>query len=398
MSDAPTDAAAAADADAAATVASAVAAAPFVHIFAHADGDSVAACGLLAVALREHAVPFRIHISADPAGDSAAADNEPDAAASRTLVVGGDSAGLSIPSRGQPASVTAATISRELGIDPDPVLALAGVVASGETPGGAGSEQLLDRAEREGRIARRPGVGLPTTEFADLAYTTRLDAPFTGDTQAVRELVDAVAADDSEETHRRLASTVAVETATADSAAAVAANSVGACLRPYATPKGPFATLGGYADVLSALACRSPGAAVAVTVDPASTIEEALDCWRAHGDATHAALTDPISGRYDGVYVSRVSTDQPSVLPAVARLTRQYRSPEPVALVVTSEPIAGSHHAAVAAGEPQGLAAAMATVADEFAGESGGTTTAATLKVTDVGTDRLIAACREVIT
>ncbi len=66
MSNVDAETGTAADTEATQTVASAIAAAPFVRLFGHADGDSVAACGLLAVALREQAVPFRVHVAADP--------------------------------------------------------------------------------------------------------------------------------------------------------------------------------------------------------------------------------------------------------------------------------------------------------------------------------------------
>ncbi|ESS09880.1 MAG: hypothetical protein A07HN63_00315 [uncultured archaeon A07HN63] len=58
MSNVDAETGTAADAEATHTVASTVAAAPFVRLFGHADGDSVAACGLLAVALREQESRF----------------------------------------------------------------------------------------------------------------------------------------------------------------------------------------------------------------------------------------------------------------------------------------------------------------------------------------------------
>ena len=411
MSDSRTNAAAAPDPDAARTVASAVAAAPFVRLFGHADGDSLAACGLLAVALRDREIPFRVHVSTDPAGDAVDVverdDGERDD--SQTIVVSRGQRGpadLAVPARDdrQPASVAAAAISRELGVDPDPVIALAGVIAAGETPGGAGSDDLLAAAESAALVERRPGVAVPTAELAtDLAHSTRLDAPFSGDVDAASELLaDLGIPTDSDteidaETRTQLASAVAVATATADPAAPQAADSVEAALRPYATPTAPFATLGGYADVLSALAREAPGVAVSLAFGATEAVSEALEIWRDHAAAAHAALDSPTTGRYDGVYVLRVETDQPSVLPTVARLAREFRSPEPVALVV-SEPIDGRRRAALAATEPRGLADATATVAREFDGDAGGTPTQATLAVDDsVADGELIAAIREAL-
>ena len=420
MSDSRTNAATAPDPDAANRVASAVAAAPFVRIFGHADGDALAACGLLAVALRNREIPFRVHISTDPAGDVVAAetaenngseDRKTDAdSESRTVVVSRGQRGpvdLAVPARGdrQSASVAAATISRDLGVDPDPVLALAGVIAAGGTPGGAGSDDLLAAAESANLVERRPGVAVPTVDLAaDLAHSTRLDAPFSGDIDAARDLLaDLATPTDSDagldaETHTQLASAVAVATATAEPAAPQAADSVEAALRPYATPTAPFATLGGYADVVSALAREAPGVAVSLAFGAPGAVSEAVDIWRDHTAAAHAALDSPTTGRYDGIYVFRVETDRPAVLPTVARLARAYRTPEPVALVVTDDPVDDRRRAALAATEPHSLDDVTAAVAREFDGDAGGTPTQATLAVDNsVADGELIAAVREAL-
>ncbi|ERH01332.1 MAG: hypothetical protein J07HN6_00884 [Halonotius sp. J07HN6] len=421
MSNVDAETGTAADAEATQTVASAVAAAPFVRLFGHADGDSVAACGLLAVALREQGIPFRVHVAADPtaaaaaaesddAGDSTTAtDSDGAATDARTLVVSRGrraTVDLAVPTPGDtPASVAAAAISRDLGVDPDPVLALAGVIAAGATPGAADSERLLEAAQTADLVARRPGVALPTADIADgLAHTTRFDASFSGDPEAAADHlaeIDVSSESDGDRddaAHTRLASLVAVETATAPTAAPQAADSVEAALRPYATPAGPCATLGGYADVLSALARERPGAALSLAFDAPGAVSEAIEVWRAHGAATHAALASPTVGRYDGVSVFRVETDRPTVLPTVARLARRFRSPEPVALVVTEEPVDGQRHAAAAAVEQRGLGAIMRTVAGEFDGDGGGTPTAATLAVDgEIDAGDTIAAVRETL-
>ena len=411
MSESRTNAATAPDADAAVTVASAVAAAPFVRVLGHADGDSLAACGLLAVALRDREIPFRVHVSADPAGDAVEGEttdaDTPDD--SRTIVVGRGQHGpadLTVPARGdhQPASVVAAAVSRALDVAPDPVLGLAGVIAAGEPPGGAGSDDLLAAAESAARIERRPGVAVPTADIAtDLAHSTRLVAPFSGDVAATRELLGDIglptdsAAEPDEETRTRLASAVAVAAATAESAAPQAADSVATALRPYATPTAPFATLGGYADVLSALAREAPGVAISLAFGASGAVSEAVDTWRDYTAAAHATFDAPTAGRHAGVYVLRVDTDHPAVLPAVARLARKFRSPEPIALVV-NEPVADSRHAALAATEPRGLTGATTTAAREFDGDAGGTPTEATLAVDhSVDDGELIAAIREAL-
>ncbi|MFW6320406.1 MAG: exonuclease RecJ [Halohasta sp.] len=403
------------DPDAVATLASQLATAPFVRLYGHADGDSLAAAGLLAVALRDRRVPFQIHVSSDPAGDLTDPEAEAVDDSLRLLVTSGrrEAADHALPPSGdsRPASVAAAAVSRELGVDPDPLLALAGVIAAGSIPGADGSGSLLEAAEQAGLLTRRPGVAVPTADPVDgLAHSTLLDAPFSGDVDAAESMLAALglpAESDEvdgldgldEAAHTRLASLVAVETSTADSATAAAAEAVEVTLRPYETPNGPFETLGGYADVLSALARETPGLAVSLALGAAGVKREALETWRDHAAAAHTALDSAVTGRYDGVVVYRVRTDRPSVLPTVARLAAQFRSPEPVALVV-SEPVDGQRHAAAAttADDPRGLADAFASVATEFGGTTGGTPTEATLRVdADIGDSDLIAAVREAL-
>ncbi|MFO7832893.1 MAG: exonuclease RecJ [Halohasta sp.] len=399
------------DPDAAGTLATELATAPFVRVYGHADGDCLAAAGLLAVALRERSVPFQIHVSDDPAGDLADPDTEPvDDDSLTVLVTRGrrDVADHAVPpvDDSRPASVVAAAVSRELGVDPDPLLALAGTIAAGSLPGTDGSGSLLEQAEQSKLVERRPGVAVPTAEVADgLAHSTLLSAPFSGDTDAAEALLadlecPAGAADYDEDDWMRLASTVAVETSTSEPSTPSAAEAVETALRPYATPNGPFATLGGYADVLSALAAETPGVAISLALGVPGITDEALAAWRDHASATHRALEEPITGRYEGVFVLRVETDRPAALPTVARLAAQFRSPEPVALVVTADPVAGQRYAPAAAeaDDPRGLAAALSTVATEFGGTAGGTPTEATLSVDgDVSDGDLIAAVREAL-
>ena len=423
MSDAHPGSSANADPDVTAAVASAVATAPFVRLYGHADGDALAAVGLLAAALRDRDIPFQIGFSVDPAGavdehtagdtvdidDRDATDDRTaavdttadDASDSLTLVVSRGrrgSADCAVPPHGdgRPASVVAAELSHELGVDPDPLLVLAGVIASGSVPGADASGSVLERADQRGLVSRRPGVALVTADPADgLAHSTLLTAPFSGDSTATAALVDDVNWQDSEAGHRRLASLVAVEAVTADGASPGAADAVETALRPYATPTGPFETLGGYADVLSVCAREAPGLGVSVALG-ADTVDEALSVWRSHAVAAHEALASATTGRYEGVFVCRITTDRPAVVPTVARLASAFRSPEPVTLVVTADASDGERHAAVCAAESRALDTAMARVATEFDGASGGTPRAATLRVA-VDDSTLIAAIREAL-
>lgn len=392
------------DPDAAASLAASLASAPFVRLYGHADGDSLAAAGLLAVALREQGVPFQIHISTDPDGEltDATVDDSHTLAVTTGHRAAADHA---VPPAGdsRPASVAAAELSRELGVEPDPLLALAGVIAAGSTVGTDGSGALAEQAEQAGLVDRRPGVAVPTADGADgLAHSTLVDAPFSGDAEAAEQLladldVPADTADCDESAHTRVASAVALDVSTAETAAGGAADAVETALRPYATPNGPFATLGGYADVLSVLAGEQPGLGVSLALG-ANCKADALDVWRDHAAAAHRALDSATTGRYEGVVVLRTETDRPAVLPTVARLAERFRSPESVVLAVSESVSKGRRQAALAASEPAGLASVAQSVATEFGGDAGGTPTAATLQVDgETAESELIAAVREAL-
>lgn len=380
------------DADPAATAA-ALRDATFVKVVARADGDAVAASGILARALRRRGVPFQIRTSADPVPSS-----DDDAV---TVAVGARTGDVSLPGTTRPASVVAFEVARELDVEPHPVLGLAGVVAAGSTVGADGSGTMLDAAERTDRVVRRPGVAVPTGDLSDgLAHATLLTAPWSGDVEAVRALLASLdlPADLDATAHRRLASVVALDAATADGTTARAAASVERALRPYATPAGPFATVGGFADVLDCAARERPGTAVALALGHGATAGDAdagagdadaadgtparsasvanatrtaaLDAWRDHARAAHRALREATTGRYDGAFVARVDADaSTAALPTVARLLRDFRSPEPVAVVVADG------HAAAASVDARGLGAAVSEAAAACDGTGYGTPT-----------------------
>ena len=339
--------------------------APFIRFVATDDGDALAAVGLLARASRAVGTPFQVRVSRDPVPD--------DIDDGVTVTVGIDRGSHSISGARQPVSTDAFAVSRALGSDPDPVVALAGVVAAGSVPGTDGSGDALDAAEASGRVHRRPGVALPTADLADgLAASTLLRTPYSGDPEATQAALAnlGLPADLDEDAHRRLASLVAVDVADADDASTRAASAVERALRPYATD-GPFETVGGYADVLDALALEAPGTGVALALDADPSDElrtAALDAWRSHGLAAHRALDDATIGRYDGCVVARVDSAR-SVLPTVARLVRDFRSPEPVAVAVDES----AGRLAAAATEPLGLGDACRSAAREFDGTGWGT-------------------------
>ncbi|PHQ37987.1 exonuclease RecJ [Halorubrum persicum] len=368
--------------------------APFARLVATDDGDALAAAALLARALRAVGTPFQVRVSRDPVPDA-----RDDAVA---VAVGADRGPHAIPGTRRPASADAFAIARALGDDdPDPVVALAGVVAAGSVPGTDGSGDALAAAEGDDRVRRRPGVALPTADVADgLAASTLVRTPYSGDGEAARAALAELGlpADIDDDAHRRLASLVAVDVADADGASARAASAVERALRPYATvgDAAPFETVGGYADVLDALAREAPGTGVALALDadPDTELRTAtLDAWRTHGLAAHRALDAATAARYDGCFVARVdlagddtgggdgaAPDAAAVLPTVARLARDFRSPEPVAVAVdeaagllAAAAINGSRAADDAPPEPIGIGDACRSAAGDVGGDGWGT-------------------------
>ncbi|UIO98521.1 exonuclease RecJ [Halobaculum sp. CBA1158] len=317
-------------------VASALSAAGFVRVYARPTGDALAAAGLLARVLRDRNTPFQVRTTRDgvaPDGDGTA------------LSLGWDApnaTGVAPDSR--PVSSLAAAVVDAMGAEPAPLVGLAGVVAAGTVPGDGGSGGMLEEAERRGVVDRRPGVAVPTADPADgLAHSTLVRAPFSGDPEAARALLAEVGvpAEPDDDDRRRLASAVALD-ATAD-APDRAVGAVERLLRPYATPTGPFETLGGHADVLDALARDRPGLGVSLALG-ADAADEAISAWREHAARAHDLLAEPTTGRYDGVFVCRVETDDASAstVSTAARLVRDFASPEPVALVVSDDAAAAA--------------------------------------------------------
>jgi hypothetical protein len=335
------------DARSASDIAATLRDADFVRLVAHADGDALASSGLLARACATVGVPFQVSVTTLPARRVDSRDDE------CVVTVGARGGDISLPSR--PTSIVAFDIAAELGGEPDSVLALAGTVAAGYSPGADETARLLEAADD--RLTRRPGVSAPTEDLADgLAHSTLFHAGFSGNAEAVQaelaELGLPVELDD--DAHRRVASLVALSVAGPENATPRAAETVERALRPYELSDGPFATLGGYADVLDAVSREQPGTGIALALGHDARAP-ALDAWRTHAMAAHAVLHGATTGRYDGLFVAR--TDDAPVATA-ARLLGDFRSPEPVALVVTDD-----EAAAVAVGD-RGRSAATVDVSD----------------------------------
>ena len=283
--------------------------ADFVRIVGTADGDALAAAGLLAHGLDTVEIPYQISLAAVPEPPATDADC--------TVSIGHPTGDVSVLSA--PLAVEAADIVDALAPEAvDSELVLAGAACAGVEPAG----EHLERADLE----RAPGVAIPTDDRIEgLAGSTLVHAPFSGDEAAVTSALEGGEFDD-----RELASFVALSAI--ESAPPRAVDAIERALRPYATDR--FETLGGFADVLDAVARARPGTGIALALGY-DVERAALESWRAHAQRAHTALREAEAGRYDGVYVVRLHDGSPESLGTVARLSFQYRSPEPIALAVT---------------------------------------------------------------
>ncbi|MFC7203902.1 exonuclease [Haloferax namakaokahaiae] len=323
--------------------AAALSEATFVRLRVHASGSAVAAAGVLGRALSTRHVPFRIRATGAP---EAATDDD------LTVTVGtsDESSDLELD------PTDAATVVRELGVEPDPVCALAGFHAAGDEP-----DADLEAAMAEQGVESRPGVAVPTADLADgLAHSTLVHAPWSGDREATQALLAELSlpAELDADAHRNVASAVALDATTGD-ATPQAATAVERILHPNVTPNGPFETVGGFADVLDATVRESPGVAIALALGH-DVRETALDAWRDHAQAVHAALRGATTGRYESLYALSCDLSSPGRLATVARLARDFRAPEPTVLAV------GAGAAALVSTGPAGLDEQLAAAATEL--------------------------------
>ena len=327
--------------------------APFVRLVSRADGDALAATGLLGRALADRGVPFQASVvrtrtdraTAIEAGDPSdltvtigAVDDETDA--------------IEIDPDG-PASHRAMTVVRELDGHPDPTLALAGMVAAGETP-----EEEMSSVVESAPVERRPGVGSPTPDLADgLAHSTWLRASFSGDLEAARNTLTEhdLPAEDDDLGGRPIGSLAAIEGVRGGSPAASTA--VERVVRPLVVDDGVFRTVEGYADVLNAAARERPGVGVALALGH-DVRASALTVWRAHAAAAHSAADAVETARHAGIVVARIPDDAADSPPAetIARLLCEFASPEPAVAVVGPDAIG------VAGIEPDRVAATARAV------------------------------------
>jgi hypothetical protein len=323
--------------------------ADFVRLVAAADADSVAAAALLADALGQQETPYQTSVV--PLAQPAARDTDADLTVGIGRTVTGSDSTIGLTDG---AARTAHAVARELGAGDLP-LALAGTVAREGHPG----DELATVAADHG-LERRPGVAVPTADLADgLAHSTRVHAPFSGADDVESELGIEIPTEPSEDGQRKLASAVALSVADDPEGTAQGSEAVEQVLRPLSG--GPFETIGGYADVLGALAREQPGLAVVLAVGKLDS-DRALEHWRRHGQRAHEALRTATTSRYDGLYVLQCDADVP--VETVAELAADYRSPEPVTLAV------GNGVAAVVGEESETLTDSLDTAATAADGTS----------------------------
>lgn len=392
------------------TVAEALTSAPFVRIRVAADADSIAAAGVLVDGLDAVGVPFHARavdpFSLDADEGLSPAEDEDDTVDVHVGPIAhtGSIDTVAVPRTDTPASATAFDVVQSLGVEPDPIRTLAGSFAAGGVNTAPDAARSL--AEERGSIVRRPGVATATRDLTDgLAHATLFHAPFSGDEAATTSLLAALdlPAEPDGDAWTRLASRVglAVTDGTTGADPARSAETIGQALYPYATVEHPFATIGGFADVLATLAPAYPGVALAVGLSPASEgiRSNGLERWRSISTGAHEAIDAGHTGRYDGLFVLRANIEEPGTLPTIARLARAAISPEPFVVAIEGSPIDGRQHAAVHSDGPIDAAEALQSAAASIDGNAAGSERTAVARI-DTEADRssdLIAALREAI-
>ncbi|MFC4986403.1 exonuclease [Saliphagus infecundisoli] len=332
-------------------LAAAIESAGFVRVLARADGDAVAASGLLARALADRAIPYQVSVAPTVADRTARLESDGDDV---TVVVGdGPESSHRLAPEGS-ATPRACELVADLGSEPEPILALAGAAAAGIDPESGELARLRESTVDDGLIEPRPGIATPTDATDALAHTTLCRGPWSGDSDAAESLVEAAGGEPT-----ATASAVAID-AVGGEASRRAAHAVERVLRPARIAGDhPFATVEGYADVLRALARTTPGLGVALAAgNPGRVREAALETWREHGRRAHAALDRGATRRYDGLVV--VETDD--AVEAVAGIAADYRSPEPTVLAIDGE----NGEAALATTEARPLGEPLAAAAKEL--------------------------------
>jgi len=304
-----------------AAIASTLCDATVAHFVSHADGDSVAAAGLLATAVSP-ATPVQISTVRTVSHGQDRIEDSP----ASTISVGFDAPSADTSLEAESNALAAFEIAEDID-SADPILALAGAIAAGISPHGAALEDALDAG-----VHRRPGVGIPTADLADgLAHSTLFHADVSDDEQRAGALLAELGlpAELEDGSHRRLASAVSLTT-TESPAPESAVSAIETVLRPHVIPDGPFQTVEGVADVLDGLSRAEPGLASALALGLGDR-NDVLDAWRDHARATHEAVRLGDRTRVPDLVIVESDGGDPWT---TARLVRDFRTAEPAALVL----------------------------------------------------------------
>lgn len=374
-----------AETTAASDIADRLRAAEFVRLVAAQTGDGVAAAGLLADALSACDTPFQTSVVGLPAATASDTDADLTVALGRPA---SDAAAV-LGADGQSASQTAYAVAQQLSTV-DPTLALAGTIASGRSI----NSELLGAAE-DSELGRRPGIAGPSDDPADaLAHSTLVHATFSGDREAAASAVADLDLTEplTEDDRQRLASLVALAVAGDDAVTERGTVAVERFLRPHVG--GPFETVGGFADVLTATAREQPGLGLALALGGGDH-EQALSVWRAHGREAHAGVRTASTGRYDGLFVAQCEAGETPPVGTIARLLCAYRSPEPVVLAVGAG-VAEARAVVGDDGPPQDIGATVREAATRIDGTGDGTAVRGRATY-DVGQTEFVAAFREAL-
>ncbi len=362
------------DPDAPSNAAARLREAGFVRLAAAPTGDAVGAAALLARGLAAADTPYQLSVAPPSTAERA---TEAD------LTVGlGHAASdpaIALDDAG-PVSRRAATIAEALG-ESDPILATAGTIASGASPGG--TVATPGEGSRPSLGESRLGVGTPPVSPADgLAHSTLVHASFSGRPERAAELLaDAdEPAEDSTADRETVASLVAL-TVAEEAETPTAAEAIERFLSPQSG--GPLGTVAGLADALDVLAEPSPGLAAGLALGY-SDRERTLEAWRAAAGNVHEAVRTAELSRYDGLVVAELETSAP--LAPTTRLLREYRSPEPAVAVLDG--------AAAAAATPPESGPDLAAVTRSIDGAAG---TPDRVRLNDpAAAEELVAGLREV--
>lgn len=310
-----------------ADLATAVSESTLLTVIARADGTALAAAGALADLATKTGTPFQICLAEtrDEAANRARAADE-----SATIIAIGPSTpdadvilGDSVPAK----LISRAADRLEQSVPPE--LVAAGVLAA-EQPLSI-ADSALESLEERG-ITSEPGVVSPGEDLVDsLAHSTLVHGPFAGTPDRARSLLDELG---SEPSPRTVASAVAIAGTRADNRPPSGGQAIERVLQPHPI-QGPWGSLEGLADILEATARSAPGTATALALGHADQ-EVVLDAWRHHGQTVHQAVREADLARYDGIVETGATAASPA---SVARLIRDFRSPEPAVVVLGEDKI-----------------------------------------------------------